>query len=245
MTSSRRPLGKLPDSAFGMLELPRLPAELLAGFRALDDLTGQVSDAMDQLGISGVVPGSTLRPTDPTARIVGQALTVKNVKVDKSVAEAVAGKVSGLGDIEAHNLAEPGDILVVQGVPGVSSMGGIMATVAKRSGEAGAIVDGAVRDIDHSRAIGYPVWSSSVSPMTGKWRVQTMGINVPVVIAGVAVNPGDLVLADEVGVCFIPFARAAEVLKLAQAIGESEERRIKTLEAGISLAEFIGFKPRS
>ena len=245
MTTPRRPLGKLPDSAFGMLELPRLPADLLAGFRALGDLTGQASDAMDQLGIAGVVPGSTLRPTDPTARIVGQALTVKNVKVDKSVAEAVAGKVSGLGDIEAHNLAEPGDILVVQGVPGVSSMGGIMATVAKRSGEAGAIVDGAVRDIDHSRAIGYPVWSSSVSPMTGKWRVQTMGINVAVMIAGVAVNPGDLVLADEVGVCFIPFTRAAEVLKLAQAIGESEERRIMTLEDGISLAEFAGLKPRA
>jgi regulator of RNase E activity RraA len=243
MTSAKQPLGKLPASAFGMLELPRLSRELLEAYRALGDLTGMASDAMDQLGIAGVVPGSTLRPTDPAARLVGQALTVKNIKVERTVPEVVAGKVSGLGDIEAHNLAEPGDILVVQGVPGVSSMGGIMATVAKRSGEAGAIVDGAVRDIDHSRAIGYPVWSSSVSPMTGKWRVRTVGINVPVAIAGVAVNPGDLVLADEVGVCFIPHARAAEVLKLAQGIGESEERRIKTLEAGISLAEFAGLKP--
>ena len=245
MTSPKQPLGKLPASAFGMLELPRLPADLLAGFRALEDLTGMASDAMDQLGIAGVVPGSTLRVTDPKARLIGQALTVKNVKVDETVAERVAGKVSGLADIEAHNLAEPGDILVVQGVPGVSSMGGIMATGARRAGEAGAIVDGAVRDIDHSRAIGYPVWSSSVSPMTGKWRMRTVGINVPVSIAGVAVNPGDLVLADEVGVCFIPLGRAAEVLALAQAIGASEEARIKTLEAGISLAEFAGLKPRA
>jgi 4-hydroxy-4-methyl-2-oxoglutarate aldolase len=245
MTSPKQPLGKLPASAFGTLDLPRLPAALLEGYRALEDLTGMCSDAMDQLGITGVVPGSTLRPTNPAARIVGQALTVKNVRIDKTVAEAVAGKVSGLGDIEAHNLAEPGDILVVQGVPNVSSMGGIMATVAKRSGEAGAIVDGAVRDIDHSRAIGYPVWSSSVSPMTGKWRVQTVGINVPVLIAGVPVTPGDLVLADEVGVCFIPFARAAEVLAYVQSIAESEARRIKTLEDGISLAEFIGLKPKA
>ena len=57
MGSTKQPLGKLPDSAFGMLELPRLTAELLAGYRALGDLTGQVSDAMDQLGITGVVPG--------------------------------------------------------------------------------------------------------------------------------------------------------------------------------------------
>lgn len=196
----KQTLGKLPSSAFGTLTLARLPATLIDTYKALGDLTGQCSDAMDQLGIAGVVPGSTLRPTDPAARIVGQALTVKNSKVDATVEQAVAGKVSGLGDIEAHNLAEPGDVLVVQGVHGVSSMGGIMASVAKRAGEIGAIVDGAVRDIDHSRAIGYPVWSSSVSPMTGKWRIKTVGINVPVLIAGVAVQPGDLVIADEAAV---------------------------------------------
>lgn len=237
---AKQPLGKLPASAFGCLELPALPAGVVEGFRALGDLTGMTSDAMDQLGIAGAVPGSVLRPTDPRARIVGRALTVKNEAVAGTVAERVAGKVSGLGDIEAHNLAEPGDVLVVQGLPGVSSMGGIMATVARRSGEIGAVVDGAVRDIDHSRAIGYPVWSSSVSPMTGKWRIRTVGINVAVTIAGVAVRPGDLVIADEVGVCFVPLERAAEVLALAQGISESEERRLKTLEGGIPLAEFAG-----
>ena len=243
MTPIRQTLGKLPPETFGALELPRLPAGVLEGFRALGDLTGVVSDTMDQLGIAGAVPGSTLKPTDPKARIVGQALTLKNLKAEGSVAERVAGKVSGLGDIEAHNLAEPGDILVVPGVPGVSSMGGIMATVARRSGEIGAIVDGAVRDIDHSRAIGYPVWSSSVSPMTGKWRIKTVGVNVPVLIAGVAVQPGDLVLADEVGVCFIPFARAAEVLALAQKVDAMDAARVQLLDEGISLAEFVKASP--
>ena len=243
MRSIKQTLGKLPPEAFGALEWPRLPAEVLEGFRALGDLTGVVSDTMDQLGLAGAVPGSTLKPTDPKARIVGHALTLKNVKAEGTVAERVAGKVSGLGDIEAHNLAEPGDILVVQGVPGVSSMGGIMATVARRAGEIGAIVDGAVRDIDHSRAIGYPVWSSSVSPMTGKWRIKTVGVNVPVVIAGVAVQPGDLVLADEVGVCFVPFARAAEVLALAQKVDAMDAARVKLLDQGISLADFVKASP--
>jgi 4-hydroxy-4-methyl-2-oxoglutarate aldolase len=243
MTKPKQTLGKLPADAFGMLTLPRLPREVIDGYRALGDLTGVTSDTMDQLGITGAVPGSTLRPTDPKARIVGQALTLKNIKVEGTVAERVAGKVSGLGDIEAHNLAEPGDILVVQGVPGVSSMGGIMATVARRSGEIGAIVDGAVRDIDHSRAIGYPVWSSSVSPMTGKWRIKTVGVNVPVMIAGVAVEPGDLVIADEVGVCFVPFARAAEVLALAQKVDAMDAARVKLLDEGISLVDFVKASP--
>jgi regulator of RNase E activity RraA len=238
-------LGKLPPEAFGTLDLPPLPAGLVEGYRALGDLTGMTSDAMDLLGLAGCVPASLLRPTDPAARIVGRALTVKNEAAQGTVAERVAGKVSGLGDIEAHNLAEPGDVLVVQGLKNVSSMGGVMATVAKRSGEIGAVVDGAVRDIDHSRAIGYPVWSSSVSPMTGKWRIRTVGINVPVVICGVAVRPGDLVLADEVGVCYVPMARAVEVLAVAQGISASEEKRLKSLEGGISLADFAGFPRRA
>ena len=208
--------------------MTRLAPEVLEGFRALDDLTGTASDAMDQCGIAGAVPGSVLRPTDPRARIVGQAITVLNRRRADSVAQALAGGKSGLGERKAHEIAQPGDVLVVQGVPGISSMGAISATTGKKVGEAGAIVDGAVRDIDHSRRIGYPVWSSSVSPVTGKWRIETVGIDVPVTIAGVAVQPGDLVLADEVGVCFVPSARAAEVLEVARRIAASERTRLKS-----------------
>ncbi|MDB5805565.1 MAG: RraA family protein [Betaproteobacteria bacterium] len=239
MTTKKEPLGKLPATAFGMMEIPRLSPEIIAGFKGLDDLTGITSDAMDDLGIVGIVPGSTLRPTDPKAKVVGQAITLHNTRVNKTVPEAVAGKVSGLGDIEAHNLAVQGDIIVIQGVRDVSSMGGIMATIARRSGEIAAVVDGAVRDIDHSRGIGYPVWSSSVSPMTGKWRIQTVGVNVAVNICGIIVHPGDLVLADEVGVAFVPYARAAEVLEVAQAIMAAEHKRLKLVEEGIPLKDYM------
>jgi 4-hydroxy-4-methyl-2-oxoglutarate aldolase len=227
-------LGRLDARAFGPMELPRLDKAILDGFRALGDLTGTTSDAMDECRINGVVPGSTLRPTDAKARVVGQAITVFNQKRDGS-----ERKTSGLGEIEAHNLAEPGDVLVIQGVAGVSSMGGISASVGKRQGEAGAIVDGAVRDIDHSRSIGYPVWSSSVSPITGKWRIQTVAINRPVSICGISVSPGDLVIADEVGVCFVPFERAAEVLAVAQRLTKREEDRLAKLDSGMALKDWI------
>ncbi|HXM81215.1 MAG TPA: hypothetical protein VN929_04735 [Burkholderiales bacterium] len=222
--------------------LPRLGKDMLDAFRALGDLTGTTSDALDQCGISGAIPGSVLRPTDPKARLVGQAITVMNRRLEEPVAEAVARGKSRLGEIEAHKLAEPGDILVIQGVAGISSMGGISASVGKRQGEAGAVVDGAVRDIDHSRKIGYPVWASSVSPITGKWRIETLAINQPVMIAGVEVRPGDLVIADEVGVCFVPFARAAEVLAVAQHLARSEKDRLEKLAGGIALADFANLK---
>jgi len=216
--------------------------DLLEAFRNLGDLTGTVSDVLDQLGIAGAVPAAILRPTDPRARIVGRALTVLNRARKESVPEAVATKKSGLGEINAHRIAKPGDVLVIQGLPNVSSLGGTSASVGKRQGQIGAVVDGGVRDVDHSRAIGYPIWSSSVTPITGKWRVETAGVNVAVKIAGITVNPGDIVLADECGVCFIPQQRAAEVLAIAQRWTVWEEDRLKRLDAGIPLEEFVKLK---
>jgi 4-hydroxy-4-methyl-2-oxoglutarate aldolase len=230
---AKRLLGKLSPEAVGMLEIPRLDKAVLDGFRALDDLTGTTSDALDECGIEAVVPGSILRASDPRARVVGQAITVLNRKAGER------RTVSGLADIEAHNLAEPGDVLIVQGVAGISSMGGVSASIGKRQGEAGAIVDGAVRDIDHSRAIGYPVWSCGVSPITGKWRIETVAVNRPVHIAGIEVQPGELIVADECGVCFVPFARAAEVLAAAQRLAASEKSRLEKLASGVSLADFL------
>jgi 4-hydroxy-4-methyl-2-oxoglutarate aldolase len=228
-------LGKLAPGAVGMMELPRLARGIVEGFRALGDLTGTVSDALDLCGIAGV---ALLRPTDPKARIVGQAVTVGNRRLE------VLSKKSGLADIEAHNLAQPGDVLVIQGVAGISSMGGISASVGRRQGEAGAVVDGAVRDIDRSRSIGYPVWCSGVSPVTGKWRIETVAVNKPVSIAGIEVRPSDLVVADECGVCFVPFARAAEVLAQARQIEQSEKFRLEKLAAGMSLAAFVALQKK-
>ena len=230
---AKTPLGKLKPAAIGMTEFERLPRAVIDGYRALEDLTGTTSDAMDELELDRVVPASVLRPSDPKARIVGQALTVLNRKSPER------RKTSGLADIEAHNLAQPGDVLVVQGVAGISSMGGVSASIGKRQGEIAAVVDGAVRDIDHSRSIGYPIWSAGVSPITGKWRIETMAVNQPVKIAGIEVKPGDLVIADECGVCFVPFARAAEVLAIAQRLAASEKARLEKLDAGIPLAEYI------
>jgi 4-hydroxy-4-methyl-2-oxoglutarate aldolase len=70
--------------------------------------------------------------------------------------------------------------------------------------------------------------------------VQTTAINKPVAICGVTVNPGDLVLADETGVCFIPRERAAEVLQRAQRNVVAEEAREAKIASGVPVAELLG-----
>lgn len=234
--------GKISRERIGCLTLPPLDPEALAAFRALDDLTGLLADALDDLGLPGAIAGSVLRPTAPQARIVGPALTVLSRPLALPVEAAVRANVSRLGEIEAHNLAVPGDVLVIQGVAGASSVGGMSASIGKRQGELGAIVDGGVRDIGHSRAIGYPLWSRDVSPLTGKWRIETVAINVAVSICGISVRPGDLVAADEVGVCFVPRERVPEVHARVKAFLDYEQRRMAQIEAGISVPDLAKAK---
>jgi regulator of RNase E activity RraA len=152
---------------------------------------------MDQLGIVGVVPGYVLPPVTNGPRIVGPALTVRNIqRVAQIHKAATVDKTNTQGETEAHNLAEPGDVLVIQGIMGCSNMGGQSATIARRQGFIGAIVDATVRDPEQYRSMGWPVWCKGFTPITGKWRMQTVEINGVVQICGVQVRPGDLACAD-------------------------------------------------
>ena len=128
-------------------------------------------------------------------------------------------------------------MLVIQGVAGISNMGGISAQTGKRQGEAGAIVMGGIRDIAHSREVGYPLWSSEISPVTGKWRLETVEINGSVQIGEVRVEPGDLVVADDTGVCFIPRDSHFEVLTLAEKKAKAEDVRCKAIDDGIPVPD--------
>lgn len=236
--SERRLTGKVHRSAIGRLDLPAVPADIIEGFRALGaDLSSLVSDVLDELGLAKAVGASVLRPIYPGAAIVGRALTLRNVAQPHSPYKGASAKISRLGEIEAHNLALPGDVLVIEGVRGVSNIGGISAAIGKRQGEIGAIVDGGVRDVAECRSIGYPMWSRDVTPLTGKWRVETVQINFPVEIAGVRVTPGDIVIADETGICFVPPELAPEVLARAREVLAAEERRQQDIAAGVPVAD--------
>ena len=221
-----------------------MPDGLIEAFRAIGEPTSAVADALDKLGIVGVLGSTALRGSINGACLVGRALTLRNVPRQAAPATLPREVWNGMAELEAHNLAEPDDVIVIEGVSGASNMGGIAARIGLRQGEAGAIVAGGVRDIAESRRIGYPIWSSEVVPLTGKWRVETVEINGSVDIHGIRVEPGDLVVADDSGVCFVPRQYAAEVLSLALAKSEVEQKLAAEVASGLSVPELAGVRKR-
>ncbi|HEV8720399.1 MAG TPA: hypothetical protein VGW77_07130 [Candidatus Binatia bacterium] len=130
--------GKIARERIRSMETPLCPEGVIEGFRALGDASGIVSDVMDELGITGIIGASVLKPTIPGSCVVGPALTVRNI-------------------------------------------------------------------------------------------IQR--------IAGIRVAPGDVVLADDTGVCFIPRVRAREVLELAKQKSAKEEAKCKAIDAGVPVAD--------
>jgi 4-hydroxy-4-methyl-2-oxoglutarate aldolase len=231
--------GRIARERITLLEVPRPPAGAVERYMALGDPACVVSDTMDELGIpNGVVAASTLRPTIPGTVIVGPALTLRNVLQRANPFDGAKVNASKMAEFEAHNLAQPGDVLVCQGVRNISNMGGLSAHTGKRQGELGAIVHGGVRDIAHSRRIGYPIWASEYTAVTGKWRIETMEINGAVVIDNVRVLPGDLVVADDSGICFVPRDRIMDVLEAAEKKSNTENSRATLIDDGVPVHQF-------
>src|SRR5262245_54956479 len=99
--STAKTLGKLPRDAFRTLEIPRLSKEIVDGFGALIDLTGTTSDAMDYLGLGAALPASTLAPSVAGKRMVGHAITVRNVERQQSIHTASVEGINRMGETEA------------------------------------------------------------------------------------------------------------------------------------------------
>jgi 4-hydroxy-4-methyl-2-oxoglutarate aldolase len=129
--------------------------------------------------------------------------------------------------------ARPGDVLILtspEPAP-VAFLGDLLATQAKAQGVAGILVDAAVRDLDELVAIGLPIWARFVRAQ-GASKGAVGKLDVPVVVGGVGISPGDLVVMDCDGVLALPREQADEVLALALARGAKERVMRERYAAG-------------
>jgi 4-hydroxy-4-methyl-2-oxoglutarate aldolase len=116
----------------------------------------------------------------------------------------------------ALDLTQEGDVLVVACASELpaATWGGMACTAAAARGLAGVVTDGYARDLPHLRRLGFPTWARGASPAKAN-KSRVWGVNVPVVLSGVRIAPGDLVMADEDGVVVVPKAEAPKVLEAA------------------------------
>lgn len=167
------------------------------------------------------------------AKAVGQALTVQLSKGDL------------VDPLKALEMGQPGDIIVVDagGETETSVCGGLMGGLAKNRGIRGMIVDGAGRDVDELRDIGWPIWTRAITARGThtmfSGRKEELSINVPIACGGITVNPGDFVVADEIGVTVIAADKAEEVLKLAREQAEREQKTREWVAKGKTIEDLL------
>jgi 4-hydroxy-4-methyl-2-oxoglutarate aldolase len=173
---------------------------------------------------------------------------MKPIFAGKAVGPALTVRLSP-GDLQdplaALHAARPGDVVVVDagGETETSVFGGLMGSLFRNLGVAGAIIDGACRDIDELRDIGFIVFSRAVTARGThtmfSGRKDDVALSVPVQCGGIVVHPGDIIVADEIGVTVVPLADAAAVLPLAREQAEREEATRQRIREGRSFEQLL------
>lgn len=231
--------GQVPVERITKIKFARPEKSVIDRYLALPDMTTTVSDLLDSYGILGAVAASHIKPLLLGKRMVGTAVTLRSIPERKTPTQAAFDKDPiKMSTREIYYISEPGDVLVADfgGNLDVSNMGGQSALVGKTTGFAGAVVNGAVRDLPAIKEIDFPIWAAGVTPITGKFRMEAMEINGPVRVHDVVVYPGDLMVADESGLCVVPSDYIERLINDAESIGSAEDkmRELITSKAPIS-----------
>jgi regulator of RNase E activity RraA len=172
-----------------------------------------VCDALDQLGLKHQSPRVAIRPLTGGGVLVGRCKTTLWEDIDYEEERPYEL------ELKAVDTCRPDDVIIAAAGGSMRSglWGELLSTAARRSGCAGAIVDGAVRDVVKMTAMSFPVFARGTSPYDSRDRNRVVDIDVPVEIDGVRFSPGDLVIADVDGIVVVPRAVEAEAIGAAWA----------------------------
>lgn len=206
---------------------------LVEGFRQVE--VASIADAIEQLYGQKAYMHHEMRPIF-TTKFAGPAVTVLMKKE-----EHTEGSKASQGMLDAIDAAPAGSVYVMKLEDGadIAGIGGLMATAMKARGMVGAVIDASVRDLPQIKKIQFPVFSIGVVPSTSVNHYRFAGVNVPITCAGAVVNANDIIAADEDGVVVIPRARAAEILKKAQDLDNTEHTMIPFIEKFKSIKEAV------
>ncbi|WP_214103829.1 RraA family protein [Acrocarpospora catenulata] len=190
--------------------------------------TAPISDALDQLGVNGGLPG--LARVSGRGVVSGPAFTLRFEQVEPGQPGPAADFID---DVPA------GSVIVIanEGRTHCTVWGDILTGVALARGIAGTVIDGCCRDVDDTRELGYSVWSLGGYMKSGKNRVRLAEVQVPVVVGGVLIRPGDVVCGDGSGVVVVPAELAADVADRVERIAAMEALVRADLDEGVPLAE--------
>ena len=191
--------------------------------------TATVHEAMGRRGYVG----PDIRPIQQGVRVAGTAVTVSSHPGDNLMIHA------------AVEYCTPGDVLVVTNTaPSTHGMfGDLLASSLMARGVRALVIDAGVRDTADLREMGFPVWTRHVS-CQGTVKASPGSVNVPVVLGGAVVNPGDVVCADDDGVVVVPRAEAEWALEGSRVRLDKESTTRARLEAGELGIDFYGLRPR-
>ncbi|MGU9858493.1 RraA family protein [Pseudomonas sp. LF245] len=193
----------------------KVAAEWVERYRSVP--VANISDSMNRM----TAGGASLKPMHRTGVLVGPALTVKARPGDNLMLH------------HALDIAQPGDVIVVDAGGDLSNalIGEMMVAYAIKKGVAGIVINGAIRDAASIGAGEFPVFAAGITHR-GPYKDGPGEVNVPIALAGMVIEPGDLVIGDEDGLLCVPFDQVAEVYDRAYAKHAAEQKQLEQIALG-------------